>query len=358
MAQANFESFYQLEDEVKQEFYQDVIASIKDINQCAELLESGADTQVIDRMFRALHTVKGNCNMVFLADFVDASHKLEDLFSQIRSGQIEYHDSYGRFALIAVNLLKDELDALLTSQSVNLGYLENLKNIITEILQTDESERLEATEKAIVAVKEGHFNLAMVAIEQGHGHSFSFVNATDSEFFEFICDKFCQTDPTHWLFFTISSRLAHQLNDLLNNKMEDQQLNACLCLVSLSRSIGCTADPDGISLDQVFFSSGILNRMAGWSIAADAILMVKEHYGGGGVPYGLSGEQIHPAAQALALAVEFAGAVLQLQHEGYKKSLFNAVKVINAKKNTRYKAKLIERFNQLMKSDYLTQQLW
>ncbi|MCW9015540.1 MAG: hypothetical protein OQJ89_01105, partial [Kangiellaceae bacterium] len=70
----NSEAFDELEDEIKQEFYEDVVAAISDINECATTLESGADAQVIDRMFRSLHTVKGNCNMVFLEDFVEATH--------------------------------------------------------------------------------------------------------------------------------------------------------------------------------------------------------------------------------------------------------------------------------------------
>ena len=47
--QSTLDSFIELDSEIKQEFYEDVYAAINDINECAGLLESGADTQVIDR---------------------------------------------------------------------------------------------------------------------------------------------------------------------------------------------------------------------------------------------------------------------------------------------------------------------
>ena len=98
--------------------------------------------------------------------------------------------------------------------------------------------------------------------------------------------------------------------------------------------------------------------MAGWSIASDVILQLNENHDGTGAPLGLKDEQIKPAAQALALSFEFTFIVMLNLSQGYKASLFTAVKMINAKKDTRYKARLIERFNQIIKTDYLTTQMW
>ena len=172
-----FEGFEELDDEIKQDFYEDVMASVKDINECQSILESGANSEVIDRMFRALHTVKGNCNMVFLTEFVNASHKLEDLFSEIRSGEIEYDDRYGQFAVIATNTIKNQLDSLINSRFADGDVLKQLEQTVEKIEQTEKNERLAVTEKAIIAIQDGHFNLELVAVDEERGTAFSFLDA-------------------------------------------------------------------------------------------------------------------------------------------------------------------------------------
>ncbi|MET1255140.1 Hpt domain-containing protein [Aliikangiella maris] len=355
MSQADFDAFNQLEDEVKQEFYEDVLAAIKDIGECATTLESGADAQVIDRMFRSLHTVKGNCNMVFLTTFVETSHKLEDLFSNIRSGKIDYHDVYGQFAIAVVDLIKKQLINLINTQTVEIQILSNIENLITKINQAEEIERLVVTEKAIIAIQDGHFNLDMIAVDHEHGRAFSFLEATDFEFFQFIADLQVDVDEQQHLFLTICESLVLKLNTQLNRSVDEQQLKAAVLFIALSRRLNSTYE---CKVEQVFFASGLLARMAGWNIAAEVILQMLERHDGKGAPKGLQGEAIMPAAQALGLAVEFALTIIQNQSKGYKLALFAAVKSINGQKELRYKARLIERFNNIIKNEYLTSHMW
>ena len=358
MSQTSSEAFNELEDEVKQEFYEDVKSAIKDINECAAILESGADAKVIDRMFRSLHTVKGNCNMVFLENFVNASHKLEDLFSDIRSGEIAYNDIYGQFAVVVVREIEKQLDSLVHSQYVDETVLGHLEQIIEQIEKTDSSQRLATSEKAIIAVQDGHFNLDLVAIDQEHGRAFSFLDATDTEFFEFISDKHTHADPEHDQLMSICKTLATKLNDKLGRRVDDDQLNAAIIFLGLSQFISMEKNPDDLAIDQIFFASGLLARMSGWGVAAELVLQSAEWHDGTGLPQGLSNESILPASQVIGLAFEFSFIVKRNNQLGYKQSLFTAVKAINAQKETRYKARLIERFNNLIKSEYLTNQMW
>jgi len=155
----NNPAFNELEDEIKQEFFEDVVSAINDVNECATLLESGSDAQVIDRMFRGLHTVKGNCNMVFLEEFVVTSHKLEDLFSDIRSGDIEYQDVFGQFAVVVINEIQKQLETLIQTQQTDFEVLKKLESIIDKIEHIPGNERASAAERAIIAINDGHFNL-------------------------------------------------------------------------------------------------------------------------------------------------------------------------------------------------------
>lgn len=358
MNQISCEAFNELEDEVKQEFYEDVQAAIKDINECASILEAGADAEVIDRMFRALHTVKGNCKMVFLEEFVTSAHKLEDLFSEIRSGDIDYQDIYGKFAVTAVNAIDTQLKALVETASADADILKKLEEIIDQIEVAPVEERVHLAEKAIIAIQDGHYKLDLVALDEGHGRAFSFLDATDFEFFEFVSDKKATVDPSHQDFIDICEPLVLKINSKLGHSIDEQQLRTAVIFIAFSRALSCNQTATTLEVEQVFFVSGLLSRMSGWATGSEVTLQMLEKHDGSGVPLGLAGDKIMPAAQALGLATEFALIVLQKKSLGYKQALFSAVKEINAQKGSRYKDRLIERFNDIIKSEYLTNQMW
>lgn len=358
MSQIICEAFNELDDEVKQEFYEDVRAAVKDVNECAAILEDGADAAVIDRMFRALHTVKGNCNMVFLPIFVDVTHKLEDLFSGIRSGEIAYHDTFGKFAVVAINAIEAQIDSMVLQQVADSEILTNLDSIIDQIENTHSEEQLEITEKAIIAIQDGHYNLELVAVDDEHGQAFSFLDATDFEFFQFISDQKVKVESKHHDFVVICEALALLLNARLGHSIDEQQMKVAVLFVGFSQSLADEEFPVTLKIEQVFFASGMLSRMQGWKVAADICLQLLENFDGSGSPFGHKDNDIMPASQALALAVEFTLLVLKHKQLGYKKSLFTAVKLINAQKDTRFKDRLIERFNTVIKTEYLSSQMW
>ncbi|MGX5201263.1 Hpt domain-containing protein [Aliikangiella sp. IMCC44632] len=348
-------AFTELDDEIKQEFFEDVQAAIKDINECASSLESSADVQVIDRMFRALHTVKGNCKMVFLEPFVNVSHKLEDLFSDIRNGEIEYQAEFGRFAMHVVNQIEMQIISTLETAQPNLETLDSLERLIDSVETAEAAQRPKIAAKASIAIQDGHFNLDLVVLDQEHGRAFSFSDATDAEFFDFIVDKMINVDTQFALKFKVAEALAKKINAKLGRSIDEQQLVACLTFIALSLRV---SNSNNIQIEQIMLASGILNRMSGWGVAADVCMQVLEKHDGTGLPLALKDDEIMPAAQAVSLALVFADLVYNNFSSGYKQSLFNAVKQVNSLAHTHFKQRLIERFNNIIKTDYLTHQMW
>lgn len=350
--------FSELDLEIKREFYEDVVAAIADINLCVEELAAGDDAQVIDRMYRALHTVKGNCNMVFLVPFVDASHKLEDLFSKIRSGDFEYAPAYGKFAIAVVNVIQQLLSKIVEGEPTDDDALKSLTILIDQIEQADTSNKHSIAERAVIAIQDGHYNVELVTSDNNTGGAFSFLEASDLEFFEFINHKQNENDDSGRQFTKIYETLALKLNALLKNSIDEQELKSIVVFTTLTRSFAPVLCPKALTLEEVYMATGLLNRMSGWGKAGEVTLQLLERYDGGGVPKGLKADEISPAAQAIALAYEFASIVICHSAKGYKAALFTAVKAINAEKNTAYKERLIERFNQVIKSDYLSTVMW
>lgn len=357
MSEYSYQAFLELEDEIQQEFYEDVVAAVIDVNGCVSELESTVDESVIDRLFRAIHTIKGNCNMVFLEEFVQSSHKLEDLFSSVRTKSIEYHSVYGRFAVQVVNLIKDQLTQLIETSKPDSEVLEKLKELINEVQSSSDNERVGIAEKAIIAMQDGHFSLSLVMQDPEDGHAFSFMEASDIEFFEYMSNRY-QQNPVSHQFYKVFSELALKLNAKLGHSADEEQLQAAIVFLHLSQKLNSDGQLEVLDLPQAIIASGILSRMAGWSVAAELCLQTMEYFDGNGTPKALKADEIQPAAQVLALAYDFACHVLRASELNYKQALFTAVKQINSQLNTRFKERLIQRFNAIIKTEYLTSRMF
>jgi len=357
VSDSSYQAFLELEGEIQQEFYEDVVTAVSDVNECVSELEAVVCATVIDRLFRAIHTIKGNCNMVFLTEFVESTHQLEDLFSLIRSNSIEYHPVYGRFAVQVVNLIKDQLTQLIETSRPDDEVLSKLKQLIHQVQESEDNKRVGLAEKAITAMDDGHFSISLVMQDPEDGHAFSFMDATDIEFFEYMSNRYQQC-PTRHQFYQIFSQLAFKLNRKLGHSVDEQQLEAALVFLHLNQDLKSDTQFEALSLPQAIIASGILSRMAGWSVAAELCLQTMEFYDGTGIPNALKGNDIQPAAQVLALAYDFAHFSMQASEQGYKASLFTAVKQINSQKGSRFKDKLIVRFNTLIKAEYLNNKMF
>ncbi len=355
MTQITCEAFTELESDVKQEFYDDISSAVDDVILCAQELDQAIQSDVIDRMFRAIHTVKGNCNMVFLEHFVASIHQLEDFFSEIRTGNIHYHAVYGRFAEKIVVLIRTQIKHLIETTHADGEILDHCKSLISELLQADKDVRESLAKKAIAAIDAGHFSTSLIVQQGDSGHAFSFMDATDIEFFEFISSSRQQNDSCQD-FYPICLEIAQKLNQMLTNSADPDQLKAAIIFLYLSRKNVSQSDFSELNVQQCIMASGILSRMAGWSNASELCIQAMESHDGSGLPNGLVATQILPAAQVVRLAFDFAYNIVKTSGVDYKQRLFSAVKSINAQKDSHYKDRLIQRFNQLIKTDYLTQQ--
>ena len=358
MAKITCDAFIDLDDEIQQEFYEDVVSAIDDINQCVNQLDDSVDESVIDHMFRSIHTVKGNCNMVLLGEFVEAIHRLEDLFSAVRAKKIEYDPVYGYFAIKVINLVQIELKHLIDHKFANGDVLDNIQSLLEQVEGAPSDSIAIMAAKAITAIEDEHYSIALVEDNSGGSGSFSFLESTDFEFLQYLSNRTQSTSEFHSLFFDIAFTLTTKLNQCLNNKADEQQLEVALIALHLSQRFEPEGQAHSLTLQQVIFAHGFLSRMAGWGIAAKLCLQSLENHDGLGLPLAISGSDIHPAAQALGLSCDFAYHVLSAESSEYKPSLFAAVKSINSEKNTRFKDKLVDRFTQIIKSEYLSTKMF
>lgn len=348
--------FAELDAEVKQEFYADVKDCVADINECAAIVAS-EDTQVlVNRLFRSIHTIKGNCNMVFLPPFVEATHVIEELVQDVRNGKYPYHPAYGKLLITAINAIDELLGITMQNSTIDTDSLAKLERLMLMVKESDGESRVEQAMRGELAILDKHYSLDLVAVSQFEGEAFSIFDATDMEFFHYLSECQRAIDPLHKLRMKIQVNLLLSLNSRLHHPEEEEQILAALYTYEFFRIV------EGSGVDRtrrrVFSAGSLLARVSGWSRASEIVFQTNEKWSGEGFPRGLQGNQIIEAAKALSLADEFASNALQHQTEGYKKSLFIAVKLINQKADIEYPQELINHFNQVIKQDFLTQKQW
>jgi two-component system chemotaxis sensor kinase CheA len=105
----------------------------------AALLELEADpdnTEAVNTVFRAIHTIKGTSSFLGLDHIADFAHKAESFHSRIRNKEIRCIGRYADLALRSVDLLKDLVntvqDALAGKPIVEPRDIEDLMTLLAE----------------------------------------------------------------------------------------------------------------------------------------------------------------------------------------------------------------------------------
>lgn len=106
-----------------------------------ELEETPGDMELIDRVFRAMHTIKGSGAMFGFNKIADFTHELETIFDLVREGRMPVTGELANISLSARDQVKSMLDASSGDESANdqacRDIIQQLKSIIPESLRND-----------------------------------------------------------------------------------------------------------------------------------------------------------------------------------------------------------------------------
>ena len=70
--------------------FDEILNKINVMNNILVDIKDGTDDiEQVNELFRAVHTIKGAADMLFIQDVVDIIHKSEDLLQEVRDGKIE-----------------------------------------------------------------------------------------------------------------------------------------------------------------------------------------------------------------------------------------------------------------------------
>lgn len=159
------ESFESFQDK----FIEEATDNINDLEKALLELElSPTNKGLIERVFRAMHSLKGGGAMFGFMRLSEFTHKMENIYELVRSGQIQISTSLLSVTLKSVDLLKDLLNpGIIDSPHVTTRF-KNLSQAIDEILAKEAQMLITSVGNSLGSVEEKTKEITQMATYYVH----------------------------------------------------------------------------------------------------------------------------------------------------------------------------------------------
>src|SRR5262249_36411199 len=127
-------------DEILEFFQPEAEEHLQIVSDCLISLEGNNNPEEINKLFRAIHTVKGSAAQVGLKRLGAIAHRVEDLIGRLRDGEIEPSPAVVDICLESVDVLKKTLHRQWTDESEFRTSVDSLLGRIAEHAPIDPEE--------------------------------------------------------------------------------------------------------------------------------------------------------------------------------------------------------------------------
>ena len=131
-------------DEILEFFQPEAEEHLQVVSDCLISLEGNNNPEEVNRLFRAIHTVKGSAAQVGLKRLGAIAHRVEDLIGRLRDAEIEPSAAVVDLCLASVDVLKKTLHRQWADESEMRTEVDSLLGRIAEFAPPEEEE-IEAT---------------------------------------------------------------------------------------------------------------------------------------------------------------------------------------------------------------------
>src|SRR5713226_1890511 len=139
-------------DEILEFFQPEADEHLQVVSDCLISLEGNNNPEEVNRLFRAIHTVKGSAAQVGLKRLGGIAHRVEDLIGRLRDGEIEPSADVVDLCLASVDVLKKTLHHQWADESEMRAEVDSLLGRIAEFAPPEEEE-LQATQPVVEEAK-------------------------------------------------------------------------------------------------------------------------------------------------------------------------------------------------------------
>ncbi|MFW6389369.1 MAG: Hpt domain-containing protein, partial [Marinilabiliaceae bacterium] len=128
-------------------FVDEAIDNINDLEQALMALElSPSSKEQVERVFRALHSLKGGGAMFGFEKLSEFTHRLENIYEMVRSGQLCASSGLLSVTLQSVDLLRDLLETPGEPENELKGQCNEMEKAIDQVVK-EETENMIAVAK-------------------------------------------------------------------------------------------------------------------------------------------------------------------------------------------------------------------
>ncbi len=342
---------------------------------------------LLNQVFRALHTIKGDAGIFHIDPMVNFAHSVENLVEGLREEEIPYSKAISEIILQSMDRLLFITREIAKNGCVHLGEIPRIIEHIDLMVQSGEKE-IDKYAPIVHAYLSGdpeqiqEFELEGVSTkkEAPKAKKPEKLKEVKTESTESTPRKIFvlpeTLDPDLQLFRSLGEAVDdsnHRWNDrtafiasialgangIAGTPIDYFQLEAAVYM----HDIGMGFLPDEIFnkrgkltddelaevKEHIDVAAGLMSRMMGWSPAADIIEQHHEQYNGSGYPNKLKGEEICDGARIMAICDAFYAMTHSRPDRVNRKSIMRAVAEINACSGSQFCPYWVEQFNKVVK---------
>jgi HD-GYP domain-containing protein (c-di-GMP phosphodiesterase class II) len=325
----------------------------------AALRRDPSDRALIAKLFRGLHTIKGDAALCRVEVGVAICHPLESVLARCREGEIAFGSLLAEVTLLALDRLELTIEAIGAGRDVSHLNLPQLVGGLKAMAAAPAGD-LAARAAAVIESVTG-FKPLQAAADFPPGSMLPLPAADPAGDIWFFSELALQLEARSPLFAGRTARilrLALDTNAAAGNPVDATQLAAAIYM----HDVGMMFAPESTWLkvgklteaerelmhEHPGQAAGLLRRMPGWAAAAEMVAQHHEMPDGKGYPEGLAGDAICAGAKIIAIVDAFEAVTLKHSERGQTRSLVRAIAEINACDN-QFAAEFIEPFNRVIR---------
>ncbi len=356
---------FELDQATFNDFLGEFDDAYEDLEQTLVALDQAPDNRdLINQLFRTVHSIKSNLRMVGLDRLSDVVHILENILDDIRNGRLQYVQGFNDVTLVTISRIRDLAQSLFRDEDVAQAL--NQLNVAIQTLCMVEPEQLglmivpvlkkiDPDHERVIKAEQ----LSTDAVDHADMLSQLSQQYPDLDFFVELVQQYENSHP-HWQGRSQRNlELCLKMNRAAGMPIDSAQLVAAVLLHDIGMSFlpdavinkpeKLTADEELILQHHCYLGHEWVRRIPGWEAAAQMIYQHHERLDGKGYPQGLSGEAICAGAKVLAIADTFEAMTQSRSHREHQRPKMRAVLEINSQSGSQFDVAWVEAFNQIMK---------
>ena len=357
------ENAFELDADIIKDFLDEYLDAYEELERTFIEAESSPDnSQLINKLFRVVHSIKGNLRMVALDDLSAIIHILENILDDIRDNKLQYIPELSQLVLPVMAQVRELANQQLQDETIDEDII-LLSNAVAELNQTN-SDQLQQTIASILAKidpdgdhQSSHTTQATETTDKADNNNDHFED--DLDFFIEVSQQIESFFP-HW-----SGRnkrildICLKINTLAHNPVDIKQLTAAVYAHDIGMSfipydilikpLPLNCDDELVLREHCHLGYQWIKRIPQWELATEIVFQHHERSDGSGYPQGLKKNEITDGAKIIAIADTFEALTHERNHRAEVKTPMQAIMEINSLSGTQFDEEWVEYFNQAMR---------